>query len=245
MRQLLCLCAILLVSVADLGRVCAANETVRTESPQPRRQRVLLIVRNDCPKCEVELQRLRSPGGTFEAMQAKGWIIATTPDAHIQIVNRTEVPEFAQSLQESNYPAVVGIDGPEVLRYFNSGCTTPLDPWTFGWVMTGKNERPTEPILESARVATTGNYRLRGNHWSIEGEFNPTTEKLVAHLQGPNHAASAAAYGSLETWSLEELRSLHDDLHEREGGLSSGVGRSSRSPASSSRPVYLIPKSQR
>jgi hypothetical protein len=41
---------------------------------------------------------------------------------------------------------------------------------------------------------------------------------VLAHLRGPNHGHAAPGYGSLETWSVEELRSLHDDLHEREGG---------------------------
>ncbi len=147
----------------------------------------------------------------------------------------------------TDYPVVAGIDGSEVLRYFKSGCTTPLDPWTFGWLMTGKNERPTVSVTEAVGVATTGNYRLRGNHWSVEGDFHPTQGKLVAHLRGANHATSASAHGGIETWSLEELRSLHDDLHEREGGMSSGVGvaRSSSTRSSASRPAYLIPKGQR
>lgn len=112
--------------------------------------------------------------------------------------------------------------------------------------MTGRNERPAEPVSEPARVATTGHYRLRGNHWSVEGDFNPTRETTITHLRGPNHVNSIAAYGDIETWSLEELRSLHDDLHEREGGFSSGTGAmSSSSRSSSSRPSYLLPKTQR
>ena len=38
------------------------------------------------------------------------------------------------------------------------------------------------------------------------------------HLKGPNHGHASVGYGAIENWSYEELRSLHDDLHEREGG---------------------------
>jgi hypothetical protein len=65
-------------------------------------------------------------------------------------------------------------------------------------------------------VKTTNSYPLRGNHWSIEGDSNPSTEKLISHLRGPNHGHQIAANQTIETWSYEELRSLHDDLHERE-----------------------------
>lgn len=248
MRFLPWLCAALLTFCAGPRSNCVANElAVTSSSTQARRERVVIIIRDDCPKCEAELQKLRSPGGAFEMLKAKGWVIGTTPDAHIQIVNRTAVPDLAKSLGETDYPAVAGIEGEEVTRYFKSGCTTPLDSWTFGWLISGKNERPTEPVSEPARVASTGNYRLRGNHWSVEGDFNPSHDKTLAHLHGPNHAASAAAYGNIDRWSIEELRSLHDDLHEREGGLSSGVGagRSSSSRSSSSKPAYLVPKSLR
>jgi len=248
MRLLPHFLAVLLVYCTHLSSVSPADEPQGlTSSLPPRRVRVLIIVRDNCPKCDVELLRLRKPGGTFEAMKAVGWKIDSTPDAHVQIVNMTEVPQYAKSLENADYPAIAAIDGEEVTRYFKTGCTTPLDPWTFGWLMTGKNERPTEPVSEPARVASTGSYRLRGNHWSVEGDFNPTQPTVVAHLRSPNHANSAGAYGNIETWSVEELRSLHDDLHEREGGLSSGtgVGQSSSSRSNANRPAYMVPKSQR
>jgi hypothetical protein len=71
---------------------------------------------------------------------------------------------------------------------------------------------------------------LRGNHWSVEGDFNPTSELLVRHLRGPNHGHQIATDWKIEEWSTEELRSLHDDLHEREGGGLSG-GAFTQSPA--------------
>ncbi len=248
MRFLPWFLAVLLVYCASPPLQILADQPVaKPSSTETRQARVLIIVKDDCPKCEEQLKQLHRPGGPFESMKATGWKIDTTPDAHVQIVNYKDVPKFTVALTTTDYPAVAAIDGEEVTRYFKSGCTTPLDAWTFNWLLTGKNERPTEPATEPVRVATTGNYRLRGNHWSVEGDFNPSQQKIVAHLRGPNHAASASAYGNFEAWSVEELRSLHDDLHEREGGLASGVGvgTSSRSKSSSSRPAYLTPKASR
>jgi hypothetical protein len=248
MRNVLRLCAALLWICAVSPCMGLANEAgVSSDSAPQQRVRVLILVRDDCPKCEEQLQQLQRPGGPFEALKARGWKIGESAESHIQITKPTTVPELAKSLGDIDYPAIMATDEKEVVRYFKSGCTTPLDQWTIGWLISGKNERPTEPVSEPARVASTGNYRLRGNHWSVEGNFNPSQEYVVAHLRGPNHSASAAAYPQIETWSVEELRSLHDDLHEREGGLSSGVGaaRSSGSRSSSSRPSYLTPKGLR
>ena len=243
MRSLLLRWAFLLASCAMAIGYCPAEESAaKVQSSQPHGERVLIIIRDDCPKCEAELERLRRPGGPFEALQAAGWKIDTTPESHVQIVNRDEVPELAKSLGATDYPAVAGMDADGVTRYFKSGCTTPLDQWTFGWLLTGKNERPTEAVPEPVRVASTGSYRLRGNHWSIEGDFNPSQEKVLTHLHSSAHARSTAGYSNIDAWSMEELRSLHDDIHEREGGLSSGRGVAS---AKSNRPSYLIPKGQR
>ncbi len=104
-------------------------------------------------------------------------------------------------------------------RFDNYGCTTPLDAWTFGWLIKGQNERPKAAIPEAVEVETTGHYPLRGNHWSIDGIWNPSHDTLVRHLRGPNHGHQITANNwQIKTWSDEELRSLHDDLHEREGG---------------------------
>lgn len=248
MRLVPWLCAVLLISCAFPLRLLAAEESQAlasiSDAGKPVRSRVIIITRDDCPRCEAVLADLRSSGGTFESLKSKGWSIGTTPASHIQIVKRDEVPELAKSLGDVDYPALAGIEGEEVLRFFKTGCTTPLDVWTFGWLATGKNERPLEAASEPALVETTGHYRLRGNHWSVEGDFNPSREKTLTHLRGPNHAASSSTYGAIDSWSLEELRSLHDDLHEREGGVSSGGGASSFS-SRSSRPTYLLPKTLR
>jgi hypothetical protein len=193
-----------------------ATTLTSAAEPEARNPRVLFIIERNCDRCEQELSRLRKPGGDFEAMRALGWKIGDGPDNHVQIVDRAAVPELADVLAVREYPAVASIDGGEVVRSFKDGCTTPLDAWTFGFLLKGKNERPKDSLPETARVTTTGSYPLRGNHWSVEGDANPSVEKLISHLRGPNHGQQIAATYTLETWSYEELRSLHDDLHERE-----------------------------
>jgi len=178
--------------------------------------RVLFITTKNSPQCDAELARLQHAGGDFEIMRAAGWTIGETADNNIQIVDRDRIPELAAKLEIKEYPAVACIDRGKVVRSFKSGCTTPLDAWTFGWLAKGVDERPAAPVLEAARVATTGSYPLRGNHWSVNGDWNPTREEVVEHLRGPNHAASIPASYKIEDWSYEELRSLHDDLHEHD-----------------------------
>jgi hypothetical protein len=190
-----------------------------------RNPRVLFITSKDAPRSEQELARLRRPGGDFEKMKGAGWKIGEEPDSHLQIVDRETIPELIEKLNVREFPTVVCVDGGEIVRSFKSGCTTPLDAWTFGFLAKGVDERPAGSISEVARVETTGHYPLRGNHWSIDEEWNPTKEKVVSHLRGPNHGHQLLKTWEIERWSFEELRSLHDNLHEREMG---GVSYSSR-----------------
>jgi len=174
-------------------------------------------------------------------MRAAGWTIGTGPDKLVQIVDREEVAELVEKMDTHEFTAVACIDHGEVVRYFRSGCTTPLDAWTFGFLAKGINERPKGAVLETARVESTGSYPLRGNHWSVEGDWSPTRDKVITHLRGPNHYWQLTAAWKIDDWSLEELRSLHDDLHERyDTGSSSGSQSSSYGGAD-----YLRPKSAR
>jgi hypothetical protein len=217
----------------------ASDQPAEFSEPAPRNPRVLFIVSGDCGRCREELQRLRKPGGEFEAMQARGWKIGESPDSHLQIVDRETIPEFVRELKVREFPTVCAISDGQIIRSFKEGCTTPLDAWTFGFLLKGSNERPRGAILEAARVKWTGSYPLRGNHWSVEGDWNPTQERLIGHLRGPNHGHQITASWAIDAWSYEELRSLHDDLHERElasGGttVASGASGSFYYPRSSS-----------
>jgi hypothetical protein len=196
----------------------------KTDPAQPRQTRVVFIIADGCQECDRVLSRLRRPGGDFETMTAAGWKIGSGPENHIQIVDQLHVTSLTEKLSVKSFPTVACISGDEIIRAFSSGCSTPLDAWTLNWLIKGKDERPTPLQPEPIRVATTGNYPLRGNHWSIDGVWNPSKELLVHHLRGPVHATQIAATWKIESWEHEELRSLHDDLHEREmGGVVSAM----------------------
>ena len=188
-----------------------------------RATRVLFITTSGCERCQKELDRLQKPGGEFESMRTRGWKIGVEPSNHIQIVDAEQIPELIKQLNVREFPTVACISDGEIVRSFKDGCSTPLDAWTFGWLMKGESERPQAVIPEAIRVQWTGQYPLRGNHWSVDGDWNPSKEKVISHLRGENHLSQLGPYASVESWSYEEVRSLHDDLHEKYGGgVSSG-----------------------
>ncbi|MBC8113915.1 MAG: hypothetical protein H7062_06035 [Candidatus Saccharimonas sp.] len=221
------------VSTPTGGSRDAATELERPRV-SPRNPRVVFITAKDCEECDRVLTRLHRPGGDFETMKSLGWKIGEGPENHIQLVDRAAVADLVEKLGVRDFPTVACITDGEIVRAFQSGCTTPLDSWTLSWLMKGKDERPTPVKPEPITVATTGNYPLRGNHWSMDGIWNPSKEALVSHLRGPVHGPQlAASYQSyqIETWSVEELRSLHDNLHEREMGGAVPAGYATQQPA--------------
>ena len=197
-------------------------QTSEAEAPPPkiiheRSPRVLLITKDDCENCDVELKRLRLKDGTFDELKRQHWKIGEAVDCHIQIVNARDIPEFVRKLGVQEYPTVACLANGEIIRSFTKGCRTPLDVWTFGWLLHGRDER-LEPLLDAkVTVDWTGHYPLRGNHWSVEGEWLPTFEFLVEHMRGENHLTQVPPRWPIETWSYDEVRSLHDDVHENSG----------------------------
>jgi hypothetical protein len=190
-----------------------------------RNPRVLFITAKDSPRSDEELLRLRRAGGEFDKLRSAGWTIGAGPENHLQIVEREAIPELIEQLKVRDFPTVACVDHSQIVRSFTAGCTTPLDVWTFGFLAKGVDERPPGTVSEAARVETTGHYPLRGNHWSVDDDWSPSREKVVSHLRGPNHGHQIRAGWAIESWSYEELRSLHDNLHEIEMG---GVSYSSR-----------------
>jgi hypothetical protein len=205
------------------------QDTTPASGDQSRDPRVLFVTAKDCSRCDQELARLRRPGGDFEKMQAAGWKIGEGAENHLQIVDQDAIPDLIRELNVREFPTVACIRDGEIVRSFKSGCTTPLDAWTFGFLAKGVDERPPGAVPEAAQAETTGHYPLRGNHWSIDEDWAPTREKVVSHLRGPNHGHQILKNWEIERWSYEELRSLHDNLHEREMG---GVSYSTRSQSS-------------
>jgi hypothetical protein len=213
------------------GESAPPDATAPSNVAVGRNPRVVVITDAASPQCQRELERLQKPGGEFAAMRAQGWKIGTAADSHVQLVDRSAVPDLVRQLHPSEFPAVACLSDGEIIRSFKEGCSTPLDAWTFGWLIKGVNERPRAPIPEAIRVATTGHYPLRGNHWSVDGDSNPSKETLVTHLRSATHVNFLNADYKIEDWSVEELRSLHDDLHERYGPAGSSPAASIAKPS--------------
>lgn len=216
--------------------VSAADSTSSVTRPA-RSKRILLLITPECERCADELRRLSADGGPFDILRRRGWKIGPGTENHIQILDAAvpadaEIAPVIAALQPKSFPVVLYIEQGTIARSFQRGCTTPLDEWTFGWLMTGNDDRPAEPPAEPIQVQTTGNYRLRGNHWSVEGNWNPTHAEVVHHLRAV-HGAQIQSGWIIESWSLEELRSLHDDLHDRGEGFRGRYAGSttSRSPS--------------
>ncbi len=192
------------------------------QSATPKKKsRVLFITSKSSTHCAEEVARLTKSGGEFDRMRAIGWKIGPEIANQIRLVDEADVPEVVKQFEIREFPIVAYLEGDEIVRAFRSGCTTPLDAYTFAWLAKGIDERPPGQIPEIARVDWTGNYPLRGNHWTIDGMASPSRETLLGHLRGPIHGPQIRADYVIESWSYEELRSLHDNLHEVEmGGVS-------------------------
>jgi|GEM_PF-1543240 len=194
--------------------------------------RVLFITKNGDARSAEALARLSRPGGDFDTLRSAGWKIGEGPENHLQLLERSAVVAVAEKLEPREYPILLCIEGGQIVRSFRSGCTTPLDAWTIAWIAKGINERPEAAVPEAARVESTGHYPLRGNHWSIDDDFSPSRDKVLSHLRTGVHAPQVPAQYAIESWSYEELLSLHDYLHEVVMGGVHGGGASPNSARS-------------
>ena len=208
--------SLFVVSAALFGQpATVVAEAKAAAAPAPR---LLFITATDSASCAAELARLSKAGGEFEKLRSRGWKIGPAADSHLQVIDQADAADIVRQFELREFPIVAFVLGTDVVRSFRAGCTTPLDAWTFGWLAKGVNERPDAEVPEAARVEWTGNYPLRGNHWTIDGDASPSREKLLEHLRGTTHGPQIKPTQEIEAWSYEELRSLHDNLHEIEMG---------------------------
>jgi hypothetical protein len=219
------------VGSGEVSRSADAGTSVQAK------KRILVVVSPDSERCREELKKLNATGGPFELLRKRRWKVGPEPENHIQIVDRSlpiaaNIATVVSQLPASESPIVVCIEDGAIARSFQRGCTTPLDQWTFGWLMTGNDQRPAAFVPEPVQVQTTGHYRLRGNHWSVDSDWNPSRDTVVRHLRA-SHTGSLQAGWNIETWSVEELRSLHDDIHDREEGFRGRYAQSTATRSSS------------
>lgn len=238
------------ISIESLKSAYSVSSVAGDDHPAlPRAKRILMVSAPSCARCADELRRLEAPGGPFELLRNRGWKIGAGAENHIQIIDKSgpvtaDIANVVVQLNHENAPVVVYVENGDIARSFRGGCTTPLDQWTFGWLMTGNDQRPAPYHPEAITVATSGNYPLRGNHWSVEGHLNPSREYIIQHLRSV-HGGYLQANWNIETWSQEELLSAHDDIHERTEGFrgrhpGSGSSIVSRSSASSKAPAKVM-----
>jgi len=214
----LCAAFVLLsiVSSVQAQRIETISYSAQSVAIKPAAaSQLLLIVDSACQACDKLLIELEPE---FQPMRAANWKIDRGADAHIRIINKQDaVAMLKMSDQEAGamqLPNLLAVHKGEVVRYFKSGCSTPIDRWTFDWMFTGIDKRPAPPPIQKITVATTGHYPLRGGHWSVDGDWHPSREKVLYHLRSAAHGAQLRPEWQLEVWTREELRSLHDNLHE-------------------------------
>lgn len=193
----------------------AEEEDDHDHDPRHADLQVLFITTWQDPAALAELHRMEAVDGPFDQLRDKGWEVGVDPTDNLRIISTDQAREFIVRERITKFPAVAAVFGEEVIRSFTSGCTTPLDVYTFEWMRTGTHTRPPGEPTEAATVSWTGTYPLRGSHWSVGADYNPSREAVLWHLRGANHASQIPGDWQLDSWSYEELRSLHDDLHER------------------------------
>ena len=162
------------VVVADSSR--PPMDATKPNGSMNRPARVLFITAKGCEQCEKELNRLNKPGGEFEVMRLRGWKIGETENNHVQIVDRDEIPLLVELLKVREYPTVACIENGQIVRSFKDGCTTPLDSWTFGWLL--KRAERTATIFDSRSKSSCHDRKLPIARQSLD--FGGRSESIEA-----------------------------------------------------------------
>lgn len=170
--------------------------------------RVMLFNADWCPACVADQPKREA---ALAALQRKGWRVGEQPEDQFQIVD-VDASDLDERLGIDAVPAYVKVEDGRIVRQFRRGCSEPLDAWALGRLYTGRDQRP-EPKRAPVTAATTGQYPLRGNWWSVDGQWNAIKAVLIAHLTGGEHRGKFDR-DWLQSLSRAELHSLHSDDHE-------------------------------
>lgn len=174
----------------------------------PRDPRLLLLHSPSSEPSRTELAKLRVAEGEFQYLEARGWKIGDSVFEHIQMIDADVWPGTAQMHGVTRFPWVGCLERGHVVRTRKAGCTPPLNGDTLYRLLTGG------PPSAKPLPGRSQQYPLRAGHWYIDGDFDPILETVITHLRSPMHREQIPAAWKIEDWSYEELRSLHDDLHE-------------------------------
>ena len=200
----------------DVGPIETPNKTEKVN--EFGKDRAVIVMAKwciHCPKKEV--------AAAVAAMVKNGWKIGPEPTNAIQLLdvddNTIEADRVLNSLDQhmAGLPFMVAVEGGKIVRRLETGCTTPIDQWSLGWLATGIDERPGRE-KEPATVKRSGNYPLRGGWWIVNQyparANSPSKNYIISHLlAGGVHAGKFAA-DWIKSLSIPELHSLHSDDHE-------------------------------
>lgn len=188
---------------------------------------LLLLTKRGCNPC------LRIERQTLPALRKSGWVIekySASGAATIWVVDESEHPgvvlKYGVADEHDTYlmPQWILCEGDRVIRR-SIGFKTGRQVREF-WNLkscTAVKAVSSEPVQQVRTVHATG-----GNHWSVEGDFNPSRSEAIEHLQEV-HGQSRSR---LESMDLESLLRLHDALHEHRTTYRSRPIRKSRTMAS-------------
>jgi len=201
-------------SGVDTSRPPATRNEDRKTDNVFGRDRAVIIMAEWCIHCPKE-----QVAKAVAAMVKNGWKIGPEASNAIQLLDvdkdTVEADRVLNALDQhtAGLPFMVAVEGGQIVRRLETGCTTPIDQWSLGWLATGKDERPGRE-KEPATVKRSGNYPLRGGWWTVNQYRSPPKSYIVSHLLSGGAHAGKFARDWLNSLSVSELHSLHSDDHE-------------------------------
>lgn len=69
--------------------------------------------------------------------------------------------------------------------------------------------------LEKTPATATVTVAKSSSHWSIEGDWNPSRNKVISHLLNSSNHSGKYSLSYLNSLTLEQLKTLHDSDHEK------------------------------
>ena len=173
-------------------------------------RQVLFFTAEWCAACKV-IKNIE-----LKALKDAGWRVGEAETDAVRVIDIEKNPNLWKQYgsEEDGLPQFVCIYDGEVIRSLRSGCSTPMDAYGISWTFKGVDERP-EPKRLPVTVDNNGEYPIRGNWWSVEGNWNASRREVIKHLlESPNHR-ELRPYGSMiKRMSRAEAHSLHSDHHE-------------------------------
>ncbi len=138
-------------------------------------------------------ERLVAAAGSFLIRRDPNWL------ENLRRLDIRQDFSHVRSLLKTYGPETTNLNLPLLLA-LPQDTESDVEYWNLGWL--------------KARDASQGCYPISPNWWSVDGDFDPTLEKVLTHLyKSPNHTGGYFRLDWLEQLKFEELQSLHSDHH--------------------------------